>query len=224
MPLLGQLALWLALLLGFWGALVGQAGGRLDRADLQESARRAAVALAGALVVALAALAVAVVRQDFHVAYVASHADRALAARDAWAVVFDGTAGRLLVGGTLLALGVAVARQLARREDRRALTFTLALGCGVAGVGVAALLLVASPFAFLSYTPVDGQGLSQRLYDLDARLDLVLRCAAYAAAVIPVTRWLGGQWARHDDVTWRRGTHRWATIAWTLVSAELGLS
>src|SRR6266545_2941411 len=71
MPLLGHLALWLAFLVGLWGAVTGFAGGLQDRADLQRSARRAVFALFGALVVAVVCLEVAIFRHDFNLPYVA---------------------------------------------------------------------------------------------------------------------------------------------------------
>src|ERR1051325_2414506 len=49
MTVLGNLALWLALLVGVWGALAGVVGGRLARPDLGHSARGAGVAVGGAV-------------------------------------------------------------------------------------------------------------------------------------------------------------------------------
>src|SRR5207247_824952 len=45
MPLLGSLSLWVAFLVGLWGAITGFVGGTQDRADLQQSARHATLAL-----------------------------------------------------------------------------------------------------------------------------------------------------------------------------------
>src|SRR5882762_1613331 len=45
MTLLGTLALWLALLVGVWGALAGFVGGLKDRPDLARSARNAVFAM-----------------------------------------------------------------------------------------------------------------------------------------------------------------------------------
>src|SRR5207248_8099442 len=56
MTLLGTLALWLALLVGVWGALAGFVGGRNGRADLAHSARHAVFAMCGALLVAVVSL------------------------------------------------------------------------------------------------------------------------------------------------------------------------
>ena len=45
MTLLGHLSLWLAFLVGLWGAITGFVGGAQGRADLQQSARHATFAL-----------------------------------------------------------------------------------------------------------------------------------------------------------------------------------
>jgi cytochrome c biogenesis factor len=110
-PLLGQLALWLALLLGLWGAVIGFAGYRQDRPDLQESARRAVLMLAATLLVAVLSLFVAALRRDFQLAYIAAHADLTLARRDAIAVLLDGVAGRRLRGAFVRAVLLIGARR-----------------------------------------------------------------------------------------------------------------
>ena len=56
MTILGQLTLWLALLLGVWGAVVGYLGGQRGDPALIQSARRTTYALAGLLTVASLAL------------------------------------------------------------------------------------------------------------------------------------------------------------------------
>ena len=76
MTVLGNLALWLALLVGVWGALAGFVGGRLARPDLGHSARRAVFAMCGALLVAVFALEWALFQHDFNVEYVAAYTSR----------------------------------------------------------------------------------------------------------------------------------------------------
>ena len=58
MALLGYLSLWLACLVGLWGAITGFVGGAQGRADLQQSARHATFALFGALAVGRDAMTV----------------------------------------------------------------------------------------------------------------------------------------------------------------------
>src|SRR2546428_7322828 len=78
MSLLGHLSLWLAFLVGLWGAITGFAGGVQRRPDLQLSARHATFALFGALIVAVVSLEVAIFRHDFSLEYVAAYTSRNL--------------------------------------------------------------------------------------------------------------------------------------------------
>src|SRR6266550_1228999 len=78
MTLLGYFSLWLALVVGLWGAITGFVGGAQGRADLQQSARHATFALFGALLIAVISLEVAIFRHDFSVQYVASRTSRNL--------------------------------------------------------------------------------------------------------------------------------------------------
>src|SRR5436190_24110764 len=76
MPLLGTLALWLALLVGVWGALAGFVGELTGRAALAHSARHAVFAMCGALLVAVVSLEWALFQHDFNVEYVAAYTSR----------------------------------------------------------------------------------------------------------------------------------------------------
>lgn len=225
MPLLGQLALWLALLLSVWGAVIGLAGGRHDRADLQESARRATVALAAALVVAVVALLVAVLRRDFGIAYVAAHADRTLASRDMLGVLLDGVGGRLLLCAAALTLCVAVVRHAADGGDRRALAYATGLVSSVVAPVVAVLLLAANPFARLSFTPIDGQGLGLPLQGRATQLQLASLCVGIAAAVVAVAWRFAARLAAHRAEEWDRTSRRCLVGAWVALTmaAALGL-
>ena len=78
MTLLGNLCLWIAFLIGIWGALVGFLGGLRERPDLQRSARNAVFAMCGALLVAVFSLEWALFHHDFNVEYVAAYTSRNL--------------------------------------------------------------------------------------------------------------------------------------------------
>ncbi len=67
MTVLGSIGLWLAFLLGVWGALAGIAGGLAPRPDLARSARHAVSAMCGGLLIAVFSLEWALFPHDFHV-------------------------------------------------------------------------------------------------------------------------------------------------------------
>lgn len=223
MPLLGQLALWLAALLAVWGAGVGLGGARTGRPELRESARRATLALAAALVVAVVALVVAVARRDFRVAYVAAHADLVLPAGATVGAIVAGLGGRLLLGVCGFVLCLALARATAPAAEPRALAYADGLGAAAAALVLGFLLVGASPFRLLSYTPVDGAGLPPHLHDGAVQLAVAARCVAFGAAAIPLVWIAAGHWGGARDAAWRHASHAWALLAWALTSAVVGL-
>src|SRR5262245_23470426 len=109
MTLLGTVALWLALLLALWGAVMGFAGGRTGRADLQASARHAMFATCGALLLAVISLQWAIFAHDFNVEYVASYTSRNLPSFYLWSALYAGQKGSLLFWATVLSAFGSVA-------------------------------------------------------------------------------------------------------------------
>src|SRR6266513_2232452 len=104
MTLLGSLALWLALLVGIWGALAGFVGGLEGRPDLARSARHAVFALCGALLVAVVSLEWALFQHDFNVEYVAAYTSRNLPIFYTWSALYAGQKGSLLFWATVLSV------------------------------------------------------------------------------------------------------------------------
>src|SRR6266850_8203579 len=104
MTLLGPLSLWLAFLVGLWGAITGFVGGAQRRPDLQQSARHATFALCVALLVAVVALEVAIFRHDFSVAYVAGRTSRNLPTFYLWSALYSGQEGSMLFWASVLSL------------------------------------------------------------------------------------------------------------------------
>src|SRR3989441_1088972 len=96
MTVLGNLALWVAFLVGIWGALTGFMGGLLGRADLQQSARHAVFAMCAALLTAVFALEWALFHHDFNVEYVAAYTSRNLPIFYTWSALYAGQKGSLL--------------------------------------------------------------------------------------------------------------------------------
>src|SRR2546421_68608 len=121
---LGNLALWLALLVGVWGALAGFVGGRPGRPELAHSARRAVFAMCGALLVAVFALEWALFQHDFNVEYVAAYTSRNLPIFYTWSALYAGQKGSLLFWATVLSLFGSLALVLSPRCSRNGSTAT----------------------------------------------------------------------------------------------------
>ncbi|MEA2762216.1 MAG: cytochrome c-type biosis protein CcmF, partial [Gemmatimonadaceae bacterium] len=72
MILVGELSLWVALLMAAWAATVSFAGGQMRRGDLIESGERALYATLAMVVLASIGLWTALLTHDFSIKYVAS--------------------------------------------------------------------------------------------------------------------------------------------------------
>src|SRR5207244_6000047 len=102
MTLLGNLGLWLALLVGIWGALAGFVGGLKDRPDLARSARHAVFAMCAALLVAVVSLEWALFQHDFNVKYVAAYTNRNLPVFYSLSAPYAGPQGCRMFWATVL--------------------------------------------------------------------------------------------------------------------------
>src|SRR6266513_2811771 len=144
MTLLGTLALWLALLVGCWGALAGFVGGLNGRADLAHSARHAVFAMCGALLVAVVSLEWALFQHDFNVEYVAAYTSRNLPIFYTWSALYAGQKGSLLFWATVLSVFGSLALVLTPRHHRELLPYV----AGVVSLVAAFFISITIPFAF----------------------------------------------------------------------------
>src|SRR2546425_8508042 len=140
MTLLGDVALWVAFLVGIWGALTGIVAGRSGRADLGQSARHAVFALCGALLVAVVSLEVALFRRDFNVEYVAAYTSRNLPTFYTWFALYAGQKGSLLFWATVLSVFGSLALVLTPRHHRALLPYVAGVVSLVAAFFISVML------------------------------------------------------------------------------------
>ncbi len=163
MTVLGNLALWVALLFGVWAGLVGFVGGVKGRADLQRSARNAVFASCGSLLLAVFALEWALFHHDFNVEYVAAYTSRNLPIFYTWSALYAGQKGSLLFWATVLSLFGSLAQVLTARRHRVYLPYVAGVVGTVTAFFVTVMVFAANPFGRLPYTPADGSGLNPQL-------------------------------------------------------------
>src|SRR4029079_469311 len=102
MTLIGELSLWLALVLSVWSTAVSYAGGTLRRRDLVESGVRGLYATFAMIALASAGLWTALLTRDFSLDYVASQISQNTPAVYAFTAFWSGQAGSLLFWALLL--------------------------------------------------------------------------------------------------------------------------
>jgi cytochrome c-type biogenesis protein CcmF len=226
MALAGSFALLLGLALagysfvaGAWALLRRDAGSE----RLSESARRAGIAAWVAVATAAAALVMAAFRNDFSIAYILQHSNRALPAPYKFAALWSGQEGSLLFWALLLSTYGLVLR-LRHRVDVR---LTAHASVIVAAVQVFFLLLVnftAPPFALTQGAiPPDGNGLNPLLQYSEMVIHPPMLYLGYVGFTIPFAFALGALLMRYPGEKWIHITRRWTMVTWGFLTVGIFL-
>ncbi|HYR32477.1 MAG TPA: heme lyase CcmF/NrfE family subunit [Gemmatimonadales bacterium] len=223
MTVLGSLALWVALLLGIWGAVTGFAGGRLGRPDLQVSSRRAVYAMFGALLAAVFALEWALFHHDFNVEYVAAYTSRNLPIFYTWSALYAGQRGSLLFWATVLSLFGSLALALTSSRHRVYLPYVGAVVSVVAAFFVSVIVFAANPFDRLPYTPVDGSGLNPQLQNPGMVFHPPMLYLGYISITIPFAFAVAALLTKKLDADWLVAIRKWTLLSWLFLSIGICL-
>src|SRR2546425_6550036 len=223
MTLLGDVALWVAFLVGIWGALTGIVAGRSGRADLGQSARHAVFALCGALLVAVVSLEVALFRRDFNVEYVAAYTSRNLPTFYTWSALYAGQKGSLLFWATVLSLFGSLALVTAAPRHRPLLPYVSGIVSLVATFFVTVMLFAANPFDRLPYTPVDGGGLNPQLQNPGMVFHPPMLYLGYISITIPFAFAMSALLLKKLDADWLVAIRKWTLLSWLFLSIGICL-
>ena len=221
MTLLGNLALWLALLLGVWGAVTGFTAGARGRADLDASSRRAVYATCAALLVAVAALEVALFRHDFNVEYVWAYTSRNLPVFYTWSALYAGQKGSLLFWAAVLSIFGSLAIFLSPRRYRVYLPYVAAIVSVVIAFFVTVMITAANPFDRLAFTPPDGRGLNPQLQNPGMVFHPPMLYLGYITITIPYAFAMAALLSKRLEVDWLAAIRKWTLVAWLFLSIGL---
>ena len=223
MTLLGGSALWIAFLLGVWGAIAGFAGGRTGRPDLQRSARHAVFAMCAALLTAVFSLEWALFHHDFNIEYVAAYTSRNLPTFYTWSALYAGQKGSLLFWATVLTLFGSLAQLLTAGRHRVYLPYVAAVTTVVAAFFVCVMLFAANPFERLPYTPVDGRGLNPQLQNPGMVFHPPMLYLGYISITIPFAFAMAALLSKRLDADWLIAIRKWTLLSWLFLSVGICL-
>ncbi|HEY6110701.1 MAG TPA: cytochrome c biogenesis protein CcsA, partial [Gemmatimonadales bacterium] len=224
MTLLGNLALWVAFLLGAWSGITGFLGGARQRNDLITSSRHGVYAMFGALAVATLSLEVALFRHDFNVEYVAAYTSRNLPTFYIWSGLYAGQKGSLLFWATVLALFGALAQWLTAPRHRIYLPYVGAITSLVAAFFISVMLFGHSnPFERLPYTPIDGRGLNPQLQNPGMVFHPPMLYLGYISITIPFAFAMAALISKRLDVDWLVAIRKWTLLSWLFLSVGICL-
>ncbi|HJU70041.1 MAG TPA: cytochrome c-type biogenesis CcmF C-terminal domain-containing protein [Gemmatimonadaceae bacterium] len=218
MILVGELALWIALLMAAWGAIVSFAGASADHAALVVSGERALVATFAGVVLATAGLLVALVTSDFSLAYVASFTAANLPIGYKIAALWADRAGALLVWTLCLSTCATIAVATNRTGDRSLMPYVAGLLSIALLVFLVLLCFYASPYQRIAPIPPEGRGMAPELQHLAMVIHPPSLSLGYAATVTPMAFALAALVTRRVDADWAYPLQRWLAIAWLFLT------
>src|ERR1700761_5107192 len=232
MPVFGSFSLLLALALSAYTLLAGafalrqlavHARTRIAPERLAETARRAGIASFVAVTVAAFALLWAAFNNDFSVAYILHHSNRALPGPYKFAALWSGQEGSLLLWAWLLATYGFVLR-LRHKVDVRLTAYASTI---LAGVQVFFLLLLnfaAPPFALVQgAAPADGFGLNPLLQYPEMVIHPPMLYLGYVGFTVPFAFALGALMMRYPGEKWIHITRRWTMVTWLFLTCGIFL-
>src|SRR2546422_3377818 len=221
MTLLGHLSLWLAFLVGLWGAIPGFVGGDEGRAELQQGARHATFALFAALVVAVVSLEVAIFRHDFSLESVGASTSRNLPTFYLWSALYAGQKGSLLFWATVLSLFAALVQLMTSGRHRVYLPYVAAVTCAVAAFFISVMLFAANPFERLAFVPLDGRGMNPQPQNPGMGFHPPMLYLGYISITIPFAFAIGALLSKQLDTEWLTAIRKWTIVSWLFLSIGL---
>jgi cytochrome c-type biogenesis protein CcmF len=226
MAQIGSFALLLALALSVYSFLAGVIS--LLRQDqgserLGETARRAGIATFGAVVMAAVVLVISAFQDNFTIAYIFHHSNRALPAPYKFATLWSGQEGSLLFWSLLLATYGFVLR-LRYKTDARLFAYASVI---LAGVQIFFLMLVnfaANPFGILE-GPLrpDGSGLNPLLQYPEMVIHPPMLYLGYVGFTVPFAFALGALIMKYPGEKWIHITRRWTMVTWGFLTCGVFL-
>ncbi|MCC7257431.1 MAG: heme lyase CcmF/NrfE family subunit [Gammaproteobacteria bacterium] len=222
-PEFGQLCLSLAFCLAVAQAVLPLAGAQWNRSAWMAVAIPAAAGQAVFALGAFGALAWSFLANDFTVAYVATHSNRALPAVYRFAAVWGGHEGSLLLWIVLLALWTAAVAALSGRVPREFRSRVIGVIGFVSAGFILFVLLTSNPFLRLLPAPIDGNDLNPLLQDPAMALHPPLLYTGYVGFSVAFAFAVAAMLAGRIDQQWARWARPWTTAAWAFLTLGIAL-
>ena len=219
----GAGALLAGLVLAAFSTLLSFWAGRQENPVLVQVGRRAFYGAAAMVLVAAVVLEAALLTHDFSLAYVVEHSDLSTPTPLVAAGFYGGQEGSLLYW--TLVLGVLGSASLLASASLGARLAAYATGVMAAIVTffLVVLVLVASPFDLLPFTPADGLGLNPVLRDSGMLIHPPVVLAGFASFAVPFSFAAAALLANRTDAAWIAHTRRFALLAWSFQTTGLVL-
>ncbi len=211
---LGQIALFVALLMSIYTAGAAVLGAKKRMPELLDSARYGVLVVAGLVSLAGIALLYAILTHDFQVAYVASYSSRELNLFYLISSFWAGNEGSMLLWAWTLAIYGSIVVIQNRRQNVELMPWVTAILMVNSIFFLALLTFVANPFVRTAITPPDGTGLNPLLENPGMFFHPTTLYMGYVGFTVPFAFAMAALITGRTGDQWIRSTRRWALFAW----------
>jgi cytochrome c-type biogenesis protein CcmF len=221
--LVGELSLWVALLMAAWTVVTSYAGGALGREDLIASGRRGLYATAAMVVLASVGLWTALLTHDFSLKYVASNTSANMPKVYVFAAFWGGQAGSMLFWALILSLYSALAIWSVRDKGRDLAPWACGTLAAILVFFIATTCFKANPYDRLSFVPADGRGMNPQLQNPGMAIHPPNLYLGYVATAIPFAFAIAALVTRKLDAEWLSVVRRWTLVSWFFLTVGITL-
>ena len=222
-PLFGSFVLLFALALAAYCFIAGivslvtrhPAGKRLG-----ESARRAGIATFFAVSGAALTLIWAALTDDFSLAYIKEHTNRALPVAYKLAALWSGQEGSLLFWAWLLSTYGFVLR-LRHKVDQRLVAYASVVLAGIQVFFIALVNFAGNPFGIMERVAADGNGLNPLLQYPEMVIHPPMLYLGYVGMSVPFAFALAALIMKYPGEKWIHITRRWTIVAWLFLTCGI---
>src|SRR5919205_4569219 len=223
MILVGELSLWVALLMAAWCATASFAGGATRRPELAASGERALYATFAFVLLASAGLWTALLTHDFSLKFVASFTSANLPTVYTLTAFWAGQSGSLLFWALILSLYSAVVAWSNRRRNRELMPYVHGVLGATLLFFLATLCLGANPYERLEWVPPDGRGMNPQLQNPGMAIHPPNLYLGYIATTVPFAFAIAALITRRLDAEWLAAVRRWSLVSWFFLTVGITL-
>src|SRR5256714_11024533 len=220
---IGAGALLAGLVLAAFSTLLSFWAGRQENPVLVQVGRRAFYGAAAMVLVAAVVLEAALLTHDFSLAYVVEHSDLSTPTPLIAAGFYGGQEGSLLYWTLVLGILGSASLLTSASLGARLAAYATGVMAAIVSFFLVVLVLVASPFDLLPFTPADGLGLNPILRDSGMLIHPPVVLAGFASFAVPFSFAAAALLANRTDAAWIAHTRRFALLAWSFQTTGLVL-
>lgn len=217
----GQLVVFSSLIAALLSVGASSVGVVRKAGRLIEGGRRALIASAGLLVIAVAILLVALITRDFSLIYVASYTSRSTPRFFAIASLWAGMEGSLLWWTCLSSIYAATAVIFTARRHPALVPVATAVLAGVLASFLALVVFGANPFRPSSSIPPDGAGLNPLLQSPFMWPHPILLYLGLTGFIVPFSFGIAALITGRLDPAWFTVVRRWTLLSWGFLWAGI---